>query len=109
MLGVTSDDIEKAKSWIEELTGLRGEARESSVWGGDYYLFGQSSACQLKLFKNTDLYDRERIFDNHSDWKLLILVECGDKDTEELQRLSSSAMRFQHLDTVTSQLNAGEI
>jgi hypothetical protein len=108
MLGVKSDDLKKAKSWIEELTDLRGEAHESSFWGGDYYLFGQPSACQLKLFKNIDLYDREPIFDNLSDWKLLILAECGDEVTEVLRRLSSSATRFQHLDTVTDRFNAGE-
>lgn len=56
---VKAQDLEEARAWIGETTGLEAEARESSYWGGDYYLFETSAGEELKLINNVDIYDGE--------------------------------------------------
>ncbi len=75
---VTAADLEEARSWVEEATGLTAEGRESSYLGGDYYFFDGEGGEEVQLFKNRDLFDRDPIIGESAEWKIALLVEDAE-------------------------------
>ena len=82
---VKAKDIEEARAWIEKVTGLEAEGRESSFCGGDYYAFKGRAGEELKLFKNIDIHDGQPIIGASRDWSLALLF---DGPPESVLRLS---------------------
>lgn len=91
---VKAQDLEEARAWVWETTGLEAEARESSYWGGDYYLFGTSAGEELKLINNVDIYDGEPVVGDLPDWKIALLFNGPDPASPVLQLLEKNADRF---------------
>lgn len=94
---VNAKDLEEARSWVEEVTGLEAEGRESSYWGGDYYSFDGSEGEEMKLINNVDIYDDEPIVGDSPDWRIALLFNGPRADSSVLQSLERDAKRFEKL------------
>ncbi|WP_439542634.1 hypothetical protein [Hyphomicrobium sp.] len=92
---VKAQDLEEARSWVEKTTGLEAEPRESSYWGGDYYLFETSDGEELKLINNVDIYDDEPVIGDLPDWKIALLFNGPEAASSVLQLLGKNADRFE--------------
>ena len=94
IVGVKATDIEQAKVWVEELTGLVAEARENSSLGGDYYAFDVPDQLDLMLVKNCDCQDGEPVVDAPAEWKLVLTIESEKDDVGLLDQLEKDSRRF---------------
>ena len=101
VFGVRSDDIDEASRWFEEVTGISAEARDSSFWGGEYFVFNIAESDRAMLFLNKDIHDDEAILDEASGWDLVVLVEFEDKIPDFVGSLESQSNRFRRLDAAS--------
>jgi hypothetical protein len=94
--GTRSKDLEAAKSIICELLDIAMELRDSSYWGGDYYLAraGQSFAKSIKLHSNTDLHDQKPIFPEYAEFGALLHCDCVSDERILKERLDASSFEF---------------
>lgn len=98
---VRSDDIEEARAWVEEATGLVAEGRESNYWGGDYYAFYGEGGEELKVISNRDPCDGELIIGNDPAVLIgLILVEA-EPDSPMLAALERAPDKFDKMKEVS--------
>lgn len=94
---VKAEDLEQARAWIEETTGLTAEGRESSYWGGDYYAFYGSSGEQLKVFTNRDPCDGELIIGNSFECLFGLIVERAEPESPVLAALQRAPDKFEKM------------
>ena len=94
---VKTEDIEQARAWIEEATGLPAEGRESTYWGGDYYAFYGNSGEQLKVFSNRDPCDGELIIGDSFDCVIGLIVDEADRDSPVLEALRRAPDKFEKM------------
>ncbi|MEW5963379.1 MAG: hypothetical protein AB1749_07425 [Pseudomonadota bacterium] len=98
--GVKSHDLDQAGLWIEAVTGLPAEPRESIQLGGSYLAFRGRAGEKLTLAKNRDVYDGEPVFDVGSNWLLVLLVERADDGSPLLRALEDVPERLVRLKTI---------
>jgi hypothetical protein len=97
IFGVKASDVEQAYLWVEAATSLTAEARESSDWGGNYYLFTGQDGERVKLLSNRDIYDDEPVVDGCDGWKIVLLLESVPESSSILQGLERDRLHFQKL------------
>jgi hypothetical protein len=95
--GVKAETIEQAFLWVEAVTGIKAEPRESSQLGGNYYAFRGSSGEVLKLISNRDLYDREPVIDGCDDWSIVLLLDDVPATSALWNQLNTDSVHFQKL------------
>jgi len=100
VFGVKTDDMEIARAWVEQATGVTGEGRESAALGGDYYLFKHEEA-KLRLISNRDFEDYEPIYTESDEWPLAMRLEDAKTDSPLLRGLESAADHFVKLQEET--------
>jgi len=98
--GVKTDDMEIARAWVEQATGVTGEGRESAALGGDYYLFKHEEE-ELRLISNRDFDDYEPIFTESDEWPLAMRLEDAKTDSPLLRGLEGAADHFVKLQEKT--------
>jgi hypothetical protein len=94
---VRSDDIDEARAWIEEVTGLAAEGRESNHWGGDYYAFYGNAGEKLKVITNRDLFDQELIIGSDSSVLIALIVDGAEPESPVLAALGNAPQKFAKL------------
>lgn len=94
---VQSDDIEEARAWAEEATGLVAQGHESTFWG-DYYAFEGSAGEDMKLITNRDPIDGELIVGNNPACLVVLIVDEAEVGSPVLQALQHAPQRFEKLE-----------
>lgn len=94
---VRSDDIEEARAWVEEATGLPAEGRESNYWGGDYYAFYGEAGEKVKVITNRDPIDRELIIGDDPAVLIGLIVEGAEPESPVLIALRGAPEKFEKL------------
>lgn len=93
--GVKSQDIEQARRWVEEVTGLTAQPRESSDLGGGYYLFGQRLVGEyLILVNNRDCYDNDPVVEGVDEWPIAICLDGATENSPLLAKLQHAHHYF---------------
>jgi hypothetical protein len=95
---VKANDIEEARAWVEEATGLSAEGRESNYWGGDYYAFNGEAGEKLKVINNRDPIDGELIIGDDPDCRIGLIVDETKPDSAILEALQRAPDRFVRLE-----------
>jgi hypothetical protein len=98
LFGVRTEDIETARGWIEDATGLTSMARTNDH-NGDYYTFGDDLDLEFKLILGicTDEdgdYPAER---NFPDWKVMLYVSEIDKEAQVVRAIQAQTRKFETL------------
>ncbi len=94
---VKAKDIEEARTWIEEATGLKAEGRESVFWGGNYYAFSAGAGEEVKLFKNVDIHDGGPIVGASFDWRIALLFNGPEAASSVVLSLEKHAEQFEKM------------
>ncbi len=89
--GIPNDDIEATRLAIEGIIGVKLKSRESLYHGGDYYRWSGEGDESIILKRNIDLIDDELVEPEHSEMKLVLLVE-GSKRYTVLEHLLISRL-----------------
>lgn len=100
LYGAKTGDLETAKSWAVEVTGLAAEKREN-MYSGDYYRLGAWVGEHIKIVSGTSHeddgdYPKEADFPN---WTLLVYLDNTSADSKLLKALDAAPHRFQKLRT----------
>ena len=93
--GVKSEDIDEAKSWVEENTGLMAEGRESSERGGDYYYFRSAAGEIIRIVSNRDIYDGEPITAASEKWAIALQIEETTRESPVLRALEANTSHYE--------------
>jgi hypothetical protein len=94
---VRTHDIEEARAWVEDVTGLVAEGRESLHWGGDYYAFYGDTGEKLKLITNRDPIDQELIIGNDPSVLIGLIVDGAGPESSILAALKHAPEKFAKL------------
>ena len=79
--GMKASDLEDARNILDQLLDVKGEARENSSMGGDYYLYEGSSGSEVYVMKNEEPEDGTPLFDETAGWGFILqIVNSGDSD-----------------------------
>jgi hypothetical protein len=96
--GVATNELERANSWIEEATGLKGRGRESYHRGGDYYHYEISNDEEIYLCNNADLeFPNEAVTGAPMNWRIAMDVIVNSENSPVLRFLDSMPDRFVRL------------
>jgi hypothetical protein len=92
--GVKSNDIKIAQRWVEQATGLKAEARESSDLGGAYFAFSGPNGEFMQLVRNRDLYDNEPVIVGCDEWLVAVFVQDAGEDSRLIKALTHDREHF---------------
>jgi len=96
--GSRSKDLAAVSERIAETLEIAFKMRESSYWGGDYYLARPAGAYagEVRVFRNKDVYERTAIYAEFESSKTLI--HCDDVSEGECLKERLVAAGFELLD-----------
>lgn len=100
--GSHATELNSVKSQIADATNLEFEARESSYWGGDYYLarFDGHTLRTIKIHLNWDVVGQEPIFPEFSEYG--VLIHCDYVLDEDKLLSSLRTLGLEVIDRTTS-------
>ena len=82
--GSRESELERVQAVIADALNLKFDARESSYWGGDYFLarLDGGIAKSIKVHLNVDVYSNEPIFPEFAEYR--VLIHCDHVAEEDL-------------------------
>lgn len=85
VIGIPGDeDLSALAARLSNLLGVPFEERESSHYGGGYYLAQPSGDEEIRLYRNYDPLDGAPFFENARDCPALLRVFFTERDVDEL-------------------------
>jgi hypothetical protein len=81
-IGFSGEDIFLIKTMIERLLNKSFEERESSFYGGRYFIITDALMGELTLQENYDQIEEEWIEDADHDLVFILRVSCAQKHDE---------------------------
>lgn len=100
--GSRATNLDRVMTQIADAMKLEFVSRESSYWGGDYYLarFDGGKLRTIKIHPNLDVYDQEPIFPEFSEYG--VLIHCDYVIDEDYLLNILGALGFEIIDRTTS-------
>lgn len=93
-IGVKAENIEQAVAWVEQVTGLKPEGRESSDFGGNYYAFSAPGGEYVRLRSNRDIYDDEPVIQGCDAWPVAIFIDDAAQASPVVQNTLKDEKHF---------------
>jgi hypothetical protein len=82
-LGLRLNDLEKARTRIEELLGIEMDGVDSSAFGGELYVYHSSDIPELRLYQNWHAEDGDW---NHPEFDFDLLIRIARRaDSETIE------------------------
>lgn len=98
LFGVRASSMEEANDLAESAIGEKSTGRENSNFG-DYQIFGDHRAENVRVIQNEDMYDEMPCYEIAKAYKFVLLLEGAPLDSKYLAALEAHPENFVKLES----------